>query len=246
VAERVAEGVHRLGSSLVNLYLVEEDGRFTLVDGGLPGYYDQIPQVLESLGGDLGDLEAVVLTHAHADHVGVVNKVRETTGARVLVHEADEEMLRTGKIPDNEGSMLGLLRHPPVYRLLAHAIANGGAKPQKVDRAETFTADAGELDVPGRPRVVPTPGHSAGHVAFHLPDRGVVLVGDALCTRNPVTGADGPQLMPLAFTRSSAEARASLDAIAATAAPVVLPGHGEPWTDGAATAAERARSAKAS
>ena len=61
--------------------------------------------------------------------------------------------------------------------------------------------------------MIPTPGHSPGHVAFHLPDRGVLIAGDALCTYNPLTGTRGPQLMPQAFADDIAQALASLDAL---------------------------------
>lgn len=44
------------------------------------------------------------------------------------------------------------------------------------------------LDVPGRPRVLATPGHTYGHVALHLPDRDAVITGDALVTLDPYTG----------------------------------------------------------
>lgn len=95
--------------------------------------------------------------------------------------------------------------------------------------------------MPGRPRVVPTPGHSPGHVAFHLPELGVLIAGDALCTYNPLTGRRGPQLMPKAFAFDIGQAQASLDALERIDAGLVLFGHGEPWTDGPAEAVARAR-----
>jgi glyoxylase-like metal-dependent hydrolase (beta-lactamase superfamily II) len=79
----------------------------------------------------------------------------------------------------------------------------------------------------------------------HLPDRGVVFVGDALCTLEVLSGARGPQLMPPALTNNTPRALASLDRIAQLDADVVLPGHGEPWTEGAAAAVERARAVAA-
>jgi len=114
-----------------------------------------------------------------------------------------------------------------------------GLKPLKVGEVTTFTG--GDLDVPGRPRVIATPGHSPGHVVFHLPDRGVLIAGDALCSYNPLTGRRGPQLMPKAFANDIAQAQASLDALAAVEAGTLLFGHGEPWTDGPAAAVAHAR-----
>ena len=101
--------------------------------------------------------------------------------------------------------------------------------------------EEGELDVPGSPRVVFTPGHTYGHCALHLPGRDAVISGDALVTLDPYTGQPGPQIVAGAATADSAQAIASLDRLAATGASVVLPGHGEPWTAGVASAVELAR-----
>jgi glyoxylase-like metal-dependent hydrolase (beta-lactamase superfamily II) len=97
--------------------------------------------------------------------------------------------------------------------------------------------------VPGRPRVVATPGHTFGHVAFHLPERDVLLCGDAVVARDPYTDETGPRLVALAATADLAQATASLDRIEATGAATVLPGHGPPWRDGAQDMARRAREA---
>jgi glyoxylase-like metal-dependent hydrolase (beta-lactamase superfamily II) len=95
--------------------------------------------------------------------------------------------------------------------------------------------------LPGAPRLVPTPGHTFGHVALHLPGRDALLTGDALVTLDPYTGAPGPQIVAGAATADSTQALRSLDALEATGARVLLPGHGEPWTEGVARAVAEAR-----
>jgi len=78
---------------------------------------------------------------------------------------------------------------------------------------------------------------------FQFADRGVLMAGDALCTWNPLTGRPGPQLMPRAFASSEAQAAESLGRLDGIDAGVVLPGHGDPWTDGVAALVARAREA---
>jgi glyoxylase-like metal-dependent hydrolase (beta-lactamase superfamily II) len=107
--------------------------------------------------------------------------------------------------------------------------------------AGTFS-DREVLGVPGRPRVVHTPGHTPGHCAFHFEAHGALFVGDAMCTWNPLTGERRPQLMPpRGFNVSNATARESLGRIEGIEAEVLLVGHGEPWHDGPAAAVEQAR-----
>jgi glyoxylase-like metal-dependent hydrolase (beta-lactamase superfamily II) len=236
----VADGVHRLGTRLVNWYVIEEAGRLTFVDSGVPGYHAQFEEALSTLGRAPADVEAVVLTHPHPDHVGLAERIRREAGARVLLPAADAEMARTGKPDKKEGSMLRYLGHGIAWRLSWHLIRNGGARIAKVEQFETF-ADGDVLDVPGRLRVVATPGHTEGHAALHLEAEGVLFTGDAMCSLNPLTGREGPQLMPAALQNSTARALASLDRIAPVDAGTLLFGHGEPWTEGAAKAAARAR-----
>ena len=238
-ATQVAPGVHRLGNAFVNYYLIEDGNRMTLVDGGLPGFRPQLDAYLRSRGRSVADIDAVVLTHAHSDHVGIVEGVRVDAPAPVYVQEADERMARTGKAHKREGSMVPYLRHAAVWKFFAMGARNGGLKTTKVGEVTTFVD--GDLDVPGHPRVIPTPGHSPGHVSLHLPDRGVLIAGDALCTYNPLTGARGPQLLPRAFAADAQQGLASLDALERIDAGTMLFGHGEPWADGPAAAVARAR-----
>jgi glyoxylase-like metal-dependent hydrolase (beta-lactamase superfamily II) len=226
----------RLGSSIVNFYAVDDGGRWTLFDAGAPGFWPQ----LEQQGIAPNGVEAVVLTHAHADHVGIAERLRQH-GARVYVHGDDEELATTAKaFGKNERSLLPYLRHGMAWRLLAHLARNGAMKPQKIGAVTTF-ADGDVLDVPGRPRVIHTPGHTNGHCAFHLEGSGALVAGDLLCTLNPLTGKRGPQLMPGAFNRSSQQILDSLGKIEGLDVRALYLGHGEPWTEGVRAAVERAR-----
>lgn len=135
----VASGVHRFGSRFVNWYLVEQAGKLTLVDAGLRGYWPQLQGALRSLGCILDDVEAVVLTHAHADHIGFAQRLRSATGAAVHVHQADAEpgfrrypplrqYLRSSSWPmAYHAARMGLFGTPDAAAV-AEAHRNGGAR----------------------------------------------------------------------------------------------------------------------
>jgi glyoxylase-like metal-dependent hydrolase (beta-lactamase superfamily II) len=77
--------------------------------------------------------------------------------------------------------------------------------------------------LPGSPVLVETPGHTDGHVAFHLPGRDVLFTGDALVTLDPYTGYTGPQIVAGAATADSTTALASLRSLELTGAGTLLP-----------------------
>lgn len=72
----IGPGIHRIGSTRVYVYLVEEAGEITVIDAGLPGYWDDLVAELESMGRSLEDVRAVLLTHAHDDHIGFAERLR--------------------------------------------------------------------------------------------------------------------------------------------------------------------------
>ena len=240
VATEVGAGVHRLGSDRVNFYLVEDGGRVTVVDAGLSGYWGQLEPALGQLGRGLDDVAAVVLTHAHSDHTGIAGKLHER-GVPVLLHPDDHELMKTGKENwKRERGALSALGHPRAFGFFGHMVRNGALKPPHIDDPVAI-ADGEVLEVPGAPRVIHTPGHTPGHCALHFERVGALLVGDLICTWHPLLGRLGPQIMPASFNVSSAQCLESLGRIEGLSAAVVLPGHGEPWTEGPAEAVRRAR-----
>jgi glyoxylase-like metal-dependent hydrolase (beta-lactamase superfamily II) len=236
----VAEGVHRVFDAFVNWYLVEDGGRLTIVDAGTPRSWKLLHQALAQLGKTPQDVEAIVLTHGHYDHVGFAEKARRELGIPVLVHRDDAWLARHPLRFKSERSLLLYAWRPSALRIVGPLLGSRAPFVKGVRDLRTYE-DRETLDVPGAPRVVCTPGHTFGHCSLHLPERGVLIAGDAIVTLDPYTGRRGPCLVARAATADSERALASLDRIAETEADTVLSGHGDPWTDGARRAAELAR-----
>jgi glyoxylase-like metal-dependent hydrolase (beta-lactamase superfamily II) len=239
---QVKEGVHRLTQGVVNFYLIEEGGKLLLVDAGAPGDWNLLVRAVADLGRGLDDLEAVLLTHAHPDHIGTAERARTTAGARVWVHEADAAMATGGRRTKADGTIRSYLLRGEFYRTLFSLARRGATRIVPVHEVDTF-ADGETLDLPGRPRAVHAPGHSPGSAALLLEGRRVLLTGDVLATRNPLTGRLGPQIMPSGLNSDTPQALRSLAALDGIPADMLLPGHGEPWTGSAAEAVRLAKAA---
>jgi glyoxylase-like metal-dependent hydrolase (beta-lactamase superfamily II) len=239
----IAPGVYALGSRLVNWYLIEEDGRLCAIDAGLPGFAKHLEADLGALGFKLDQLRALVLTHSDADHTGMAPYLSER-GVPVWIHERDEQTLRKPRAKGGEAApihMLPQLANPRLWMLIARLARDGAGRPRGVEGAQSFT-DGERPAVPGSPRVIHTPGHTAGHCALAFPSHRALFVGDLLCTYNVLSGRRGPQLMPRRLNESTAQCRSSLAAIEDVDAQLVLPGHGEPFRGTPAEAVAKARS----
>jgi glyoxylase-like metal-dependent hydrolase (beta-lactamase superfamily II) len=240
----VAEGVHRVEDSYTNWYLVEENGRLTIVDAGVPTSWKSLLDALGRVGRSLGDIEAVVLTHAHFDHVGFAERARRELGVPVYVHENDVPLARhPWRYGMERPRALYFATQVQALPIVATFLANRAFWPSPLKDVVRY--ESGTLPVPGSPRVVFTPGHTLGHCALHLPDREALLVGDAIVTLDPYTARRGPRLVARAATADSERATRSLEPLVETGARTVLVGHGEPWTDGIEAAAAQARRAGA-
>lgn len=233
--------IHRAGTDIVNWYLLEEGGAVTIVDAGCPAYRSQLDGALAAIGRRIEDVEAIVLTHAHIDHVGFAQTLQDERGIQVYAHRDELQQATTGKAPQTERGLLSALRHRTARRVVFHIARNGGARPPRVPRVQPFD-DGDELEVPGRPRVLATPGHSPGHCVLHVAGEGAMFTGDALCGWSTVTGEQGPILPPIHFNNSTQRAYVSLDRIEGVDAQTLYFGHGDPWTAGAAAAVAEARS----
>jgi glyoxylase-like metal-dependent hydrolase (beta-lactamase superfamily II) len=202
-----------------------------------------LEHALDAIGFRPAQVEALVLTHAHFDHLGFARRIREEWDVPVWGHPYEGYIARHPyRYAHENPRSIYPIQHPKAVPILT-AMSVAGAWTVRGLAGLVPVVEGETIDVPGRPTAIFSPGHTFGHCALHLPERDVLISGDALATLDPYTGARGPQIVSGAATVDSAQALASLDALEATGAGLVLPGHGEPWRDGIASAAQRAREA---
>jgi len=226
----LTSSLHRIGNDIVASYLVVTPEGVTIIDAGLAGLWPELLHELRVLGLTLDDVKGVVLTHGDGDHVGFAERLRRDRGVPVFVHVADTARAKGGPKPKNAKQAMKV---GPMLGFLAYTLRKGGLRTTWL--TETVDVRDGDtLDLPGAPQIIGMPGHSEGSIAVFVPSADAVFVGDALTTRDVLTGRTGPR--PAPFTDEPAQAISSLRALVATGATWVLPGHGAPWSGGVAAA----------
>lgn len=239
--KQVAESTFVLGTGAHNFYILKDGGEATVIDAGCSGEWRKLTSTLDALDVRLGSVAGVIITHSHTDHFGLAKRAKEN-GLEVSVHEAEEERA----LGTYEGRYAVTPAELPKFNI--HTLKNflpmtlaGALKLDHLDDVVTF-ADGDELDLPGAPIPVHTPGHTEGHTMFHVPGRGLLFTGDGLITMDLLGPAKGPQMIREMFNLDTAKAFESLERITDIEADLLLPGHGEPWAGSPAEAVEIVRS----
>lgn len=217
------------GPAFLNVYLIRSDDGWILVDTGfgLPGIFDELAAGFAYAGVAPADLRMILLTHVHPDHGGNAPRLAKLSGAPIYLHPADATLLKW-------------ILQPGAAELMGERLLAAGAEPNQV--AATVEActrlfslfpplpDALPLDdgdsfptALGPMEVLHTPGHSPGHVCFHLRKRGILLAGDTVLEGIfPNVGiADGHDCFK--------EFLSTLDRLQTLAEPRILPSHGLPF-----------------
>ena len=220
----LAPGVHVLGGSKgghVRSFLFESNGELTLVDTLFENDGRGVLEAIQRLGRKPSDLKRIGITHAHRSHLGGLAAVKRATGATVLAHEWEADIVSG----DRPAQSVGLKPTAP-YRTYPFQVGIFLNRPKH--RPVPLDGSIGDGDALGPLQVLHVPGHSPGHLAFFLPERRVLVSGDAIATW-PRFEAGWP-----AFTLNQDQHADSLRRMAALDAAVVGVGHGDPVTDGAA------------
>jgi len=223
----------------VNSYYIA-DSVPTLIDAGVntEQAFEAIRSAIETFGGSLGDIQRIVVTHAHSDHLGLAARIAELTGAMVFIHMRER---------DNILPILNLEPEVQADRFRAYFLDAGvptdvaeravaallsrvrkffrwPRREQALNGGEQFRFDDFTLEV------IHTPGHTPGSVCLLNRANGTFFAGDSLLeaiTPNPVASIQAPE--ERAGYRSLAAYLASLEIIKDLPIRTVLPGHGSPF-----------------
>ncbi|MET8022725.1 MBL fold metallo-hydrolase [Streptomyces avermitilis] len=219
--------LHLLRFAVGQAYLWCDGDELTLIDAGTAGSAASIVHALTGIGRRPEDVRRIVLTHFHEDHAGGAGAFAALSGAHVSAHRLDAPVVR-GEVPGPPPVFEDWERpiHAEVSKLLPEQ-APDPVRPEAV--AELSAGDV--LDFGGGASVVHAPGHTAGSVAFHLPEHGVLFTGDAVAA-SPVDG----RVMLGVFNVDRAEALDSFRRLASLDADIACFGHGGPVVGGAAGA----------
>jgi glyoxylase-like metal-dependent hydrolase (beta-lactamase superfamily II) len=202
--QEIAHAVYQIRVLGAQVWLLADEP-LTLIDTGTRGSGGAILRALERLGRRPEALAWVVLTHYHPDHLGALPELlRACPRLRVAIHAAEAPYLACPSALPNP-----IARD---YRWLRAVVERAWplVRLRRCCPVHVQLRDGAPL--PDRPaaRVLHLPGHTPGSSAVHLPEKGVVLAGDALERRG---GALGPPGRP--FTEDMAAAHASIARLAA-------------------------------
>jgi glyoxylase-like metal-dependent hydrolase (beta-lactamase superfamily II) len=201
------------------------DGRWVLIDAGMPGSASDIRSAARARFGQSGRPSAIVLTHGHFDHVGPLETLAAEWDVPVYAHPLEHPYLDgTTSYPPPDPTVGGGLMAwlSPLYP----------TKP--VDVSGRLRPLPGDGTVPGMPewRWLHTPGHSPGHVSLWRESDRMLIAGDAFITTRQesayaaITQAPEMHGPPMYFTPDWENARTSVQSLAELAPRTVVTGHG--------------------
>ncbi|WP_051714844.1 MBL fold metallo-hydrolase [Nocardia rhamnosiphila] len=222
----VADDVFFVGTRLVNWVLLVDGKSVTLVDTGYPGQFDDVLSSIRSIGRDPREVEAILITHAHIDHLGGALSFTKQYNTPVYLHRDELEHAR--REAHYGLSPIGVIKNlwrPGVLPWIVSALPVGVAVRAGLADPLELPGDRA-LDLPGGPVPVPTAGHTPGHTMYLLPRAKVLISGDGLVTGHPTSRLDGPQLVPAMFDDDREGAARMLGSLVDLDAEVILPGHG--------------------
>lgn len=220
----LTDSVHFVQTDLVNWTLVTDGAGVVLIDAGFPGQRDEVLDSIRRLGFGVGDVRAILLTHAHVDHLGSAIWFATEHGTPVYCHA--DEVGHAKREYLEQVAPLAVVMHawqPRWLKWSLEIISKGGLIRDGIPTTVALTTDVA-AQLPCQPMSIPTPGHTGGHCSYVVD--GVLVSGDALVTGHPVSTRTGPQLLPSVFNHDGERCERSVAALALLETEILAPGHG--------------------
>ncbi len=206
-----------IGNRLTNSYLIKSKGTI-LVDGGFPTNQKKLEKILKNILDDPFEIQLIIVTHGHFDHIGNLKTLVDMTDAKILIHEEDRSGLEGRVISLPPGRTLwGKIGNPIVNNIGVRFIKSELVDADIILKKNEYNLQ--DYGIPGS--VIHTPGHTEGSLSVLL-ETGDAIVGDL--TMNAFFLCLKPR--PSVFTCNISKLRDSWDNLIMNGAKMIYPGHG--------------------
>lgn len=152
--------------------------KITLIDTGVKGSEEKIFNYIAENGRSFHEIDTIILSHSHPDHIGSAACIKELTGCRILAHKKEQHWIENIDLQEKE-------RPVPGFKLL-------------VDRSvdiDEFLVDGQiiQLDNQISVGIIHSPGHSAGLLSMYFIEDKILFTGDAIPLKNDIPNYDNFQ-----------------------------------------------------
>jgi len=212
-----------LKGGYVHAFLIFHNEELVLIDTLFDADAQVILDEIQRIGKRVTDIKHIALTHGHRAHLGGLATIKRLSDAPIYSHAWEADII-AGERSQQGVNLRPILNSLPAWPILFFGTFSGPLsqhKPAPVDMVVDEGARIGPL------RVLHTPGHTPGHLAFYWPERKILFTGDAFVTW-PLICPGWPNAM-----LNEKQTWASLKRMAALDVELVGVGHGAPITKNA-------------
>jgi glyoxylase-like metal-dependent hydrolase (beta-lactamase superfamily II) len=213
--------IYPIPLGLGQCYIVQDEG-VIMIDGGTPKRVDNFVKAVEELPLEPEEIQLIVITHGHFDHIASVKDIKELTKAKVAMHQQDADSLEK---PSHQ-------EPPPAVTVWGHILIKTLGKFMTASDIEATEVDIvlgdeefslAEYGILGK--AIHTPGHTPGSVSVVL-ETGDAFVGDLAMNGFPLRLRPG---LPI-FAEDLQKLKESWKLLLDQGAKTIYPGHGKPFS----------------
>ena len=215
----MAVQIHTISFGFVSMFLLKGE-KSILIDAGIPGQIERFRKGLAAADVQPEEIDLLLFTHGHFDHIGLAKEIVELSGAKTAIHQREKNWLKTGEAPMPPGATL----YGKFLRSLMNFVPKIRAPGTPVDIElgdEGFSLS--EYGIPAK--VIYTPGHTLGSMSILL-DSGEAIVGDLAMSAKFMRLTPG---IPI-FADDVSLIKPSWKKLLDLGAKTIYPAHGKPFS----------------